>query len=85
MLLSQYVHYIGGFIAGLIGYKKPLDGLNLTILFLGYEIYEYNVIRDGDYTSIREFLAGFYIGFITVYYINRLKRVKPKWRTSNVH
>ena len=60
--ISSAGHYLGGFLACLLGKDVPVISILLTLLFIIYELDEDWWLNDKAFRDIREYLIGMFIG-----------------------
>ena len=68
MTLFQYpyfhIHFLEGLFTGLLTAVYPSGGLGFILLFIGYEVREYQVKRDHDPITIPQFTVGYTLGLL---------------------
>ena len=59
------IHYVAGYIAGFLWFIDHLLSVFLYVQFLAYEYVEEEKVHDQMYYELREFTAGFVLGFLS--------------------
>ncbi len=71
-----HIHFLEGLFTGLLTTIYPSGGLGLILLFIGYEVREYQVKHDHDPITIPQFTVGYTLGLLVGLALFKRRRIR---------